>query len=70
MFGSQEYKDMQKAISREAITLVKYKDKEVLPVTSGALQEDHDRPCERGRKRYVRSGQSHGMAGGTIRQNF
>ena len=31
--GKEEYKEMQKAISRDAITLVKYKDKEVLPVT-------------------------------------
>ena len=32
VLGSQEHKDMQKAISRDSITLVKYKDKEVLPV--------------------------------------
>jgi len=29
----QEYFDMQKAISKDAITLVKYKDKDVLPIT-------------------------------------
>ena len=27
VLGSQEHKDMQKAISRDSITLVKYKDK-------------------------------------------
>ncbi len=31
--GKQEYKDMQKAISEDAITLVKYKDEGVLPIT-------------------------------------
>ncbi len=31
--GKEEYKEMQKAISNDAITLVKYKDKDVLPVT-------------------------------------
>ena len=31
--GKEEYKEMQKAISRDAITLVKYKDKGVLPLT-------------------------------------
>ncbi len=31
--GKQEYKDMQKAISEDAITLVKYKDADVLPIT-------------------------------------
>ena len=31
--AKEEYKEMQKAISRDAITLVKYKDKEVLPLT-------------------------------------
>ncbi len=31
--GAQEYKDMQKAISEDAITLVKYKDEGVLPIT-------------------------------------
>lgn len=30
--GKDEYKEMQKTISRESITLVKYKDKEMLPV--------------------------------------
>ncbi|MCI9546409.1 MAG: glycoside hydrolase family 3 protein [Lachnospiraceae bacterium] len=30
--GKDEYKEMQKTISRESITLVKYKDKETLPV--------------------------------------
>ncbi len=32
VIGKDEYKEMQKAISREAITLVKYKDKDVLPI--------------------------------------
>lgn len=31
--GKQEYKDASDAISRDAITLVKYKDKDVLPIT-------------------------------------
>lgn len=31
--GKEEYKEMQKAISKDCITLVKYKDKDVLPVT-------------------------------------
>ena len=31
--GKQEYKDMQKAISEDSITLVKYKDEGVLPIT-------------------------------------
>ncbi len=31
--GAQERKDMQKAISNDAITLVKYKDADVLPIT-------------------------------------
>lgn len=31
--GKEEYKEMQKAISRDSITLVKYKDKDVLPIT-------------------------------------
>ena len=31
--GKQEYKDMQKAISEDALTLVKYKDEGVLPIT-------------------------------------
>ncbi|MBQ8624866.1 MAG: beta-hexosaminidase [Agathobacter sp.] len=31
--GKQEYKDMQKAISEDAVTLVKYKDEGVLPIT-------------------------------------
>ena len=31
--GKQEYKDMAKAISNDSITLVKYKDKDVLPIT-------------------------------------
>ena len=31
--GRQEYKDMQKAISNDCITLVKYKDPDVLPLT-------------------------------------
>lgn len=30
--GKQEYKDMAAAISKDAITLVKYKDKDVLPI--------------------------------------
>lgn len=33
VIGKDEYKEMQKEISREAITLVKYKDKDVLPIT-------------------------------------
>lgn len=33
VLGKEEYKEMQKAISRDAITLVKYKDKAVLPMT-------------------------------------
>ena len=33
VLGKAEYKEMQKAISRDCITLVKYKDKDVLPVT-------------------------------------
>ena len=31
--GKEEYKEMHKAISRDCITLVKYKDKDVLPIT-------------------------------------
>ena len=31
--GKAEYKEVQQAIARDAITLVKYKDKDVLPVT-------------------------------------
>ena len=31
--GKEEYKEMQNAISRDCITLVKYKDKDVLPMT-------------------------------------
>lgn len=31
--GKEEYKEMQKAISNDCITLVKYKDKDVLPIT-------------------------------------
>lgn len=33
ILGKQEYRDTQKVISEEGITLVKYKDKNVLPVT-------------------------------------
>ncbi len=33
ILGKDEYKEMQKAISKDAITLVKYKDKDVLPIT-------------------------------------
>lgn len=33
VLGKEEYKEMQRAISRDCITLVKYKDKDVLPVT-------------------------------------
>lgn len=33
ILGKQEYKDMAAAISRDAITLVKYKDADVLPLT-------------------------------------
>ena len=32
VLGKEEYKEMQKEISRESITLVKYKDKDVLPL--------------------------------------
>lgn len=33
VLGKEEYKNMQKVISEECITLVKYKDKDVLPLT-------------------------------------
>ena len=33
VLGRQEYKDMQGKISKDSLTLVKYKDKDVLPVT-------------------------------------
>lgn len=33
ILGKEEYKEMQKAISEDCITLVKYKDKDVLPIT-------------------------------------
>lgn len=33
VLGKEEYKEMGKSISRDCITLVKYKDKDVLPVT-------------------------------------
>ncbi len=33
VLGKEEYKEMQKAISKDSITLVKYKDKDVLPLT-------------------------------------
>ncbi|MBQ9984191.1 MAG: beta-hexosaminidase [Lachnospiraceae bacterium] len=33
ILGKEEYKEMQTAISKDAITLVKYKDKDVLPIT-------------------------------------
>lgn len=33
ILGREEYKAMQKTISKDAITLVKYKDKDVLPIT-------------------------------------
>lgn len=33
ILGKAEYKEMHKAISRDCVTLVKYKDKDVLPVT-------------------------------------
>lgn len=33
VLGRKEYKDMQKAISKDSITLVKYKDQDILPVT-------------------------------------
>lgn len=33
VLGKEEYKNMQKLISEECITLVKYKDKDVLPLT-------------------------------------
>lgn len=32
-FGKEEYREMQKAISDASVTLVKYKDKDVLPIT-------------------------------------
>lgn len=35
VLGKEEYKEMQKSISNDSITLVKYKDKDVLPVTPG-----------------------------------
>lgn len=33
VLGKSEYTDAQKEISRKGITLVKYKDKNVLPIT-------------------------------------
>lgn len=33
VLGKQEHKEMQKAVSRDSITLVKYKDKDVFPLT-------------------------------------
>lgn len=33
ILGKEEYKEMQRAISKDAITLVKYKDEDVLPIT-------------------------------------
>ncbi len=33
VLGKEEYKEMQKAISQDCVTLVKYKDKDVLPIT-------------------------------------
>lgn len=33
VIGKEAYKEMQKAISRDCITLVKYKDQDVLPIT-------------------------------------
>ena len=33
ILGKEEYKEMQKAISKDSVTLVKYKDADVLPVT-------------------------------------
>lgn len=33
ILGKEEYKEMQKAISNDSVTLVKYKDKDVLPIT-------------------------------------
>lgn len=33
ILGSDEFKEMHKAISKDALTLVKYKDKDVLPIT-------------------------------------
>ncbi|MBO5372273.1 MAG: beta-hexosaminidase [Lachnospiraceae bacterium] len=33
VLGKEAYKEMQKSISKDAITLVKYKDKDVLPIT-------------------------------------
>ena len=33
VLGKEEYREMQKAISRDSVTLVKYKDEDVLPIT-------------------------------------
>lgn len=33
VLGREEYKEMHKAISRDSVTLVKYKDKDILPIT-------------------------------------
>ena len=33
VLGKEEYKEMQKVISKDSITLVKYKDKDILPIT-------------------------------------
>lgn len=33
VIGREEYREMQKAISRDCITLVKYKDQDILPIT-------------------------------------
>ena len=33
ILGKEEYREMQKAISNDSVTLVKYKDKDVLPIT-------------------------------------
>lgn len=38
VLGKEEYKQMQKAISNDSITLVKYKDKEILPITPQRYQ--------------------------------
>ena len=37
VLGSEEFKEMHKAICRDSLTLVKYKDKDVLPVVPRAL---------------------------------
>ena len=65
VLGSQEHKDMQKAISRDSITLVKYKDKEVLPVVPERYKRImivHVKGAESGMSALAKA---MGMAGGT-----